>query len=240
MPDVRRLTANGGGRIVDAPLAFEHLGYEGNLEAKHRRNLPLLRRAVEQDPERIYLWHALGEAELGLGNPVTAESAWRRGLAVVRTRTARPGDVLVYADLLDLHLSRQGQQLPDAVELAEEANHHHHDDPLVLWWTARLLAEEGDYAAAKHRLNRLLAYGPEGPSTRGSLGYDRKLFGAYAWAMLGVCSLAEGNPVRALEWLRRAEAADHSNPEIRVKRAYAEALSRARTGRADSTVRMTQ
>lgn len=240
MPDVRKLTADSGCTVIDAPLAFEHLGYEGDLEAKHRRNLPLLRRAVEEDPERIYLWHALGEAELALGHPVAAESAWRRGLAIIRTRTAQPGDVLIYADLLDLHLSPGGRRLSDAAELADEANRHHHGDPLVLWWTARLLAEGGDHAAATRRLDRLLAFGPEGPTTRGSLGYDRKLFGAYAWAMLGVCCLAEGNPDRALEWLRRAEAADRSNSEIRVKRAYAEALSRARTGRADSPVRMTQ
>jgi tetratricopeptide (TPR) repeat protein len=240
MPDVRRLAASGGGRIVDAPLAFEHLGYEGDLEPKHRRNLPLLRRAVEQDPERIYLWHALGEAELGLGDPVAAESAWRRGLAVIRSRNAEPGDVMVYADLLDLHLSGIGQQLPDIAELVNEANCHHYDDPLILWWTSRFLAGEGDHAAAKQRLNRLLAYGPEGPSKRGAFGYDHKLFGAYAWAMLGVCCLAEGKPVHALEWLRRAEAADRSNAEIRVKRAYAEALCRTHAARTDNNVETTE
>ena len=118
--------------------------------------------------------------------------------------------------------------LVDAADLADEANYRHPDDPLVLWWTARLLAEMGDHVAAARRIERLLAYGPEGPSTHGSLGYDRKLFGAYGWAMLGVCRLAKGDPHGALEWLRRAEAADSSNTEIRVKRAYAEALIRAR------------
>jgi tetratricopeptide (TPR) repeat protein len=228
LPDIRAIVDRGEGKIVDTPLSFRHLGYDGDLTAKHRRNLPLLRRAVADDPMRVYLWHALGEAALGLNDRAGAETAWRRGLAVVRQRGPLPGDARVYADLLALHLSETGFSLPDAADLAEEAGRRHPEDPLVLWWTARFSLAQGSFAEARAHLDRILAYGPDGP-TDGELGYDRGLFGAYTWALLGLCWLRENEPECASEWLRRAEAADSSNSEIRVKRAFAEGVVRART-----------
>ncbi len=227
MPDINALLHRGDYKIVDAPLRFDHLGYEGDLTAKHRRNLPLLRRAVGDDPERVYLWHMLGEAALGLDDVVGAEAAWRRGLAVLRQREPDPGDALIYADLLALYLSERGISSPDVADLVKEAGRRRPDDPLVLWWTARHLASEGNFAEARACLERILVYGPNGPA-RGGLGYDIQLFGAYPWGLLGVCWLQEGEPERALEWLRRAEAADPSNLEIRTKRALAEGVIRAR------------
>jgi tetratricopeptide (TPR) repeat protein len=227
LPDIRAIVDRGAGKIVDAPLLFRHLGYEGDLTAKHRRNLPLLRRAVVDDPMRVYLWHALGEAALGLNDRAGAEIAWRRGLAVVRECGPRPGDARLYSDLIALHLSETGFSLPDAADLVEEARQRHPDDPLVLWWTARFSMSEGRFAEARVHLGRLLVYGPDGPID-GKLGYDRRLFEAYAWALLGVCWLREDEPERAAEWLRRAEQTDRSNLEIRVKRAFAEAVARAR------------
>ncbi len=238
LPDIRAIVDRGDGKIVDAPLSFRHLGYEGDLTAKHRRNLPLLRRAVVDDPMRVYLWHALGEAALGLNDRAGAEIAWRRGLAVVRQRAPLPGDARVYADLIALHLSETGFSLPDAADLVEEAGRRHSDDPLVLWWTARFSMSEGRFAEARAHLSRLLVYGPDGP-TGGELGYDRGLFGAYTWALLGLCWLRENEPERASAWLRRAETADQSNLEIRVKRAFAEGVVRARassTGREGGSI----
>lgn len=226
MPDIGALVRNGAGTIVEAPLAFEHLGYEGDLRAKHRRNLPLLRRAVTEDPERVYLWHALGEAELGLNDPDAAEAAWRRGLAALRRQDPQPLDALIFSDLLELHVSEDGVWLADAADLVEEAKRRWPDDPLVLWCTARYQESIGALGEARTCLERILAFGPDGPS-HGNLGYDRKLFGAYAWGLMGVCWLRDGDPDRALEWLRRAEAADPENQEVKTKRAYAEALTRS-------------
>ncbi len=226
VPDLQRITAAEDAVITDAPMAIEHLGYEGNLDAKHRRNHPLLRRAVEADPARIYLWHALGEAERGLGDAAAAERAWRQGLAVLRRRDPRPGDALIYADLLDLHTSDADVALADAAVLLDEAAARHGDDPSVLWWTARHHEAAGRFSAARACLDRLLAFGPDGPA-RSELGYDRRLFGALAWGLMGVCWLRQGEPGRALPWLRQAEAADPDDLEIRAKRILAEAASNA-------------
>lgn len=223
LPDITALIEQGAGIIVPAPVAFDHLGYEGDLTHKHHRNLPLLRRAVAADPDRIYLWHTLGEALLGLGETPEAESAWRNGLEVVRQSEPHPGDALIYGDLLDLHLSDTGIVLPDATELIDEANKRHPGDPLVLWWTARHLAMNNHFADARTCLDTILAFGPDGPR-HGNLGYDRQLFGAYAWGLLGTCWLQEGAPGQAVDWLRKAEAADPTNREYSTKRALAESM----------------
>ncbi len=46
-PDLDALEQALGAKTIDSPAAIVHLGYEGDLTAKHRRNLPLLRAAVE-------------------------------------------------------------------------------------------------------------------------------------------------------------------------------------------------
>jgi tetratricopeptide (TPR) repeat protein len=156
----------------------------------------------------------------------------------VRRRGPMPSGVRIYTDLIALHLSEAGF-LPDVADLVAEAGRNHPDDPLVLWWTARFLMSRGQFAEARGHLGRILMYGPDGP-TDGELGYDRALFGGYTWALLGLCWLRENEPERALAWLQRAEEADRSNFEIRVKRAFAESVVRARassTGREGESIR---
>ena len=222
VPDLQAVIEKEGAIVVDAPLSVEHLGYEGDLHAKHRRNLPLLRRAVEEEPERIFLWHALGEAERGLNDADSAQHSWRRALAYLRGRAPRPLDALIYADLMDLHFSENA--LPDIDQLVAEASIRHADDPLVLWWSARHLAATADFEHARAKLERLLDFGADG-SPEGVSGYDTRLFGEFGWALMGVCWLNEGNPDRAVEWLSRAEEANPDNLEVRTKRELAEGMA---------------
>ena len=221
MPDITALVDRGAGIVVDAALRFEHLGYDGDLRHKHRRNLPLLRRAVADNPARTYLWHTLGEALHGLGDEVRAEAAWREGLARVRVGAHDPADVLIYNNLLSLHLDENGVDLADAQDLLAEMDQRHRDDPLTIWVSARFLAAQGDFPGARSRAERLLELASTDLERRG-LGYSRELFGAFPWALMGTCWLREGHPRRARDCLRRAEQADPTNLEIRVKRVVAE------------------
>lgn len=224
VPDIRKLVDEEGATVVTAPLSIDHLGYEGDLRAKHQRNLPLLLRALEERPERIFLWHALGEAQLGLDDAGSAHGSWRTGLAYLRGRAPSPGDVLIYADLIDLHFSKR--KLPDVDQLVAESNIRHADDPLVLYWMARHLATAGDFARARAKLEQLLSHGLDG-SLEGILGYDTRLFGEFAWGLMGVCWLNEGDPENALVWLRRAEQANPDDLELRTKRELAEGMARS-------------
>jgi tetratricopeptide (TPR) repeat protein len=167
VPAIRELVEHEGLRVGDAPLAIEHLGYEGDLRAKHRRNLPLLRRAVEENPRRIYLW----EAELALGDGHAAREAWDRGLEIARSMPPLAAEARLLARRVDLALD-EGH---DPGELLARAEARYANDPLVLWATARRLVEERRYAEAQRRLERLLTFGPDGPPP-GELGYDLGLF----------------------------------------------------------------
>lgn len=218
VPAIRELVEHEGLRVGDAPLAIEHLGYEGDLRAKHRRNLPLLRRAVEENPRRIYLWHELGEAELALGDGHGAREAWDRGLEIARSMPPLAAEARLLARRVDLALD-EGH---DPGELLARAEARYANDPLVLWATARRLVEERRYAEAQRRLERLLTFGPDGPPP-GELGYDLGLFRELPLALLGICRLQQGEPAAAADLLRRAEAFAPHDAEIRLKRELAEA-----------------
>ncbi|MEL6744936.1 MAG: glycosyltransferase family 2 protein, partial [Pseudomonadota bacterium] len=66
-PDIHNLLRVGKNRMEHTDLGIDHFGYEGDITHKHKRNLPLLEKAVVDDPDRVYLRYALGEALLGLG-----------------------------------------------------------------------------------------------------------------------------------------------------------------------------
>ncbi len=97
--------AVGGDLSAVAPsgLVIDHFGYEGDLDAKYRRNLALLRRELDVDPDRVYLWHDLGCTLAGLGRHDEAEWAWVEAVARVRTKRTEPtppDHVLPYLSLI--------------------------------------------------------------------------------------------------------------------------------------------
>ncbi len=221
-PDVDAAVARGES-IIEAPATIRHLGYEGDRQAKFARDLPLLERAVQDQPERLYLWRALGEGQLGLGLVEEAERSWRKGLAVARGEEPIDLHVLVYADLFGLHFDEGAVEMDDCAELVEESVRRHGDDPLVAWFHARHLAATGQRARARDVLERLQTMRPDTPQGR-TIGYDRRLFEGYAWALMGSCWLADGDAARALEWLERAQSDCPENVEVQTKLALARAM----------------
>ncbi|MEE2776579.1 MAG: glycosyltransferase [Acidobacteriota bacterium] len=219
VPDVEAVAAREGVRVVDAPEVFvEHLGYEGDRTPKYRRDLPILRRAVEDDPDRLFLWHALGEAALGLGRRVEAERAWRRGVEVARRAPGNAIGTMLWVDLISMHFA--WETIEDVEALVDEALVRSPEDPAVLWWSARWSAEAGDPVGAERRLRALLERGePKGP---GAVGVDRRLFGELGWALLGSVLLAEGRDEEALRYLRLAAERRPDDAELRAKRSLAE------------------
>ncbi|MBT4519890.1 MAG: glycosyltransferase [Halieaceae bacterium] len=222
MPDIDAIVSREKGQIVHSAIAIEHGGYEGDLSHKHRRNHPMLLRALNDWPERLYLWHALGECELGLGDAHAAQQAWRQGLQRVRTQDHHPAQAIIYADLLSLHFRANGAELTDIESLHEEAWAAHPSDPLIIWWSARQRLAQGDRATSRELLARLLALAPDGPGDT-TLSYDRRLFSAYPLALLANCDFDEQNYASALKRYRDALAADPDNKEIRTKVALTQA-----------------
>lgn len=203
-------------RIIETPYRIEHFGYEGDLTHKHLRNANMLEQAVRNNPQRIYLWHALGECLVGLGDRAAAANAWHTGLTLVRGRPSRTEDALIYADLLSLHFDPAGPTLPDGDTLLAEARARHAEDPLILWYSARKHLAEENLAAARSECNTLLSMTPQ-DLLRAPLGYDKRLFRQFPWALLGSCALAENAHGEAVHCYERALADEPDNQELLTK-----------------------
>lgn len=97
IPALDELVARERLQVGASPVAIDHHGYDGGIGHKHPRNLPLLRARVAQNPAHVYSWAHLGATLLGLGDAEGAERAWRRGVAIVRSRaSATAADDLPY------------------------------------------------------------------------------------------------------------------------------------------------
>lgn len=226
MPGIQSIIAREGLEVVRSGAHIEHHGYEGDLTHKHQRNHPMLLRAVEEDPERVYLWHALGECELGLGDEAAAERAWREALALVRHHPGRPENALVYADMLSLPQARRNDGINDLETLLTEARKHHGNDPLIKWWLAQHCVFTGQTKQSRRLLGELL-HTDSHSSPDCILAYDQRLFGAMSHALMGNSWMLEGNACAALACYEKAVACDPENREYRLKRDLAFAQNAA-------------
>jgi hypothetical protein len=150
LPDLNAAVARERGRIADSDVALVHLGYDGDLTAKHRRNLPLLEARLDEEPDHVYSRDHLGVTLLALGDEAGAEVAFRRAALSASGRTAHePGDALPFVHLASLLLDR-GR---DACDVIDAGRSRFPDDHALAWLDARARLQAGD-AAARCRSSR--------------------------------------------------------------------------------------
>jgi tetratricopeptide (TPR) repeat protein len=213
LPDLDRIVAAGRGRIGSTRLTIDHLGYDGDQSHKAERNLGLLAKQVKADPDRIYLWWHLGSVYRDLGRLAEAEAAWLRGADVARRRPSRgPEIALCLIELAKLHLVRGD----DPRVLIDEAKALQPDNLLVHWIEAHMLAADGQYTQALAIFGELANIDPD--TLLAELSYDRRMFGASAFAEMGYCAFRMGCYAESETWYRRAEALEPGCLEFRVKR----------------------
>jgi glycosyltransferase involved in cell wall biosynthesis len=216
LPDLERMVAAGEGRVGSSQLTIDHLGYDGDQSHKAERNLRLLTKQVQVDPGRIYLWWHLGSVYRDLGRLAEAEAAWERGAEVARRSTGRGPEVaLCLIELTKLRLAR-GEK---ALALVDEAKALQPDNLLLHWIEARVLVAGGRYAEALAIFARLACIDPD--ALLAELSYDRRIFGASAFAEMGYCAFRMGRYSESESCYRRAEALEPGCLEFRVKRLLA-------------------
>jgi hypothetical protein len=226
LPAIQRIVADEGARVIEAPATILHLGYEGDLTHKHRRNLPLLEAQVARDPQRSYLWFDLGLARRALGDEAGAEQAWSCGVEAARRAPAlQPIDLLVFSELALWRL-RRGQ---DASDLCTQMAASFPHDPLVRWVQAQQSMAAGSWAEAATVLEGLVAVDAD-TVLHEVLAYNRGMFGTWAHHALGTCAFHLGDDEGAARWFALAAAAEPDNQEYEVKRQLAEARARQRSG----------
>lgn len=195
VPSLERL-AGQGGIVGSTTIEVDHLGYEGDLTAKHRRNLPLLIACSETWPERVYYRLHLAETLLALGHSAAALTAGRQGIILAQEQgTARARvDGAVLCQLLAAHLLQHGDDPGDIIQLGLTLHPENYGLQLTL---AQRDLQHGNAETALHIARRLQSVDPD-TLTPELLSYDRDIFGPHALQMEVACLIRLG---------RRAEAA---------------------------------
>ena len=221
LPDLNAALARERGRIVDSDVALVHLGYDGDLGAKHRRNRPLLEARLAAEPDHVYSRDHLGVTLLALGDEAGAEHAFRRAALSASARMRNePGDALPFVHLAALLLDR-GR---DARDVVDAGRSRFPDDHALAWLDARAALEAGDPARALPIFAALADV--DAATLCMTRAYDVSIFGANAHAAAALCLFRLGRYDESAARYRRAEALAPDDAQFRVKRQLAEARAR--------------
>jgi len=221
LPALHEACTREGARVAEGTAALDHLGYDGDLTAKHRRNRPLLEARLAAEPDHVYSRDHLGLTLLGMGDDAGAEAAWRRAIESLRSRRphapSEPGDALPFLHLASFLLDR-GR---DARAVLEDARARFPDDHALAWLAARERLEAGDPASALPVFSALADVDADALCM--PRAYDTSIFGANAHAAAGLCAFRLGRYGESAAHYARAEALAPDRAEFRVKRQLAQA-----------------
>ena len=217
VPAIQRVAREDGREIGVADLLLTHVGYEGDQTHKHRRNLPLLRRQLEVEPDNLFNLHHLARVLDGLGEPEEAERALERAVEIVRARqVSDPLGSLATVDLV----RRRHLRGDDVDELLGEALEWYPDNCLLVFVEGRYLLDHGRYEEALTRFERLLATDLSTLPDRGP-AYDARIFGSLSHDARGVCLFRLGRNAEAAEAWGMAADASGGDPSYAAKRQLA-------------------
>jgi cytochrome c-type biogenesis protein CcmH/NrfG len=228
VPAIHQVAEEDGRDVGHADLKLEHVGYEGDQTRKHHRNLPLLRRQLEVEPENLFAWHHLSRVLTGLGRDEEAEEALTTGVEMARSMSrCDPVASLSYVDLIRAR-DRRGA---DCGALLAEARRLFPDNCLLLWMEARYLMAHDDYHTAIDRLDQILSVDWNSQRDWGP-AYDKELVAELPLDAKGLCHFRLGNYGHAAAAFDGAARCAPDNRSYRMKCE----LARARAMRSEHSV----
>jgi glycosyltransferase involved in cell wall biosynthesis len=226
VPMLTALCQTGEYSIGQTDIRITHVGYEGDLTRKHHRNLPLLRKAVIDNPARVYYWWHLGATLAGLGRFDEADATLVRAIEVAASSANDQHHAeasLAYQGRARIAFDRGDPAA--ALRLADEGLRKRAQDHSLKILRARALIELGREEEALDVVDDLQAAGAPGIFDP-AMAFDLRIFGEFAeelrgWACFRLGRFAES----AAAYARAAELTD-DNLAYRAKAAVA--LTRAR------------
>ncbi|MFI5324262.1 MAG: glycosyltransferase [Thermodesulfobacteriota bacterium] len=220
LPSVMRAGEEDGLAIGDSVLEIDHIGYDGEMGHKHRRNLPLLIKHVENNPDIPFLRYRLGSVLKALGDTEGAEREWRRTIETIRSgKDIVPRDCQPYYDLIRLLLEK-GE---DISGLMDEAVRLFPDNYLIMWARAMALMHGGAYDTAAEIFSELASINPENIEA-GRISYDNRIFGAFSYEPMGTCYFKLGKLRESERCYSLALKKDPENREYQTKHKLLSAL----------------
>lgn len=200
-------------KVGSSNLVLDHAGYEGNRERKNARNLPLLLRAVQEDPRRVFLWCHLADIYTDLNSHDLAEEAWTKALAIVgERRTPIPEDALPYIGLI-----RRGYELGrDVSALVDEARARFPFHLSLEWWRGRMLMRQSRFDEAESLFEKLIERGHTGNYDHW-FAYDSRLFTVDSYEALAICHFRTGRYAESRRYYELALQHEPDSLNFRVK-----------------------
>jgi glycosyltransferase involved in cell wall biosynthesis len=217
VPAIQRVADEDGRAIGVADLLLTHVGYEGDQTHKHRRNLPLLRRQLEVEPDNLFNLHHLARVLEGLDEPEEAEKVLAHAVELVRTTCA--GDPLGSLSIADLIRIRHLRG-DDVGELVADARHRFPDNWLIVFLEGRYLIDHARYEEALARFRRLLAV-DLAPLPDAGPAYDARIFGSLSYDACAVCLFRLGRLAEAAAAWGKAAEAEPEDPSYPAKQQLA-------------------
>lgn len=190
VPAIERIARDEQASIATTPVRLEHLGYDGDPLAKAARNVPLLRRAISDDPSRVYCWYHLAETLLAMGETEEALAAARAGLTAAkrqRSEKQQANASMIYQMIARVQMQTGLDPLPTVSEGLAAVPHDH----ALSFIEARARLDAGDYERALQIAEQLRAIDPESLAD-GLLAFDRRIFGEFAANLAGVAAFRLG------------------------------------------------
>jgi tetratricopeptide (TPR) repeat protein len=219
-PGISRYLEEAGGEIGECGLVLDHVGYDGPQEHKHERNLPLLEKALAENPDHVYCWYHLGLVYFGLGQAESAREAWRSGIKAVRRKKQRwVTDSLPFVELIQ-HLLAGGEEVG---ELLEEARRLFPEEQQLVWLNGHQMVRDGRLEDAVDLFEQLL-HERENGRIDTDLGYDQRQFTSSTYATIASCCFQLERYGDARRYFSLAEEHDSENLEYRTKRRLCEHL----------------
>ena len=216
VPSLRRLVEAGHGHIGQSSLTLDHLGYDGDQKHKLERNMRLLLKETAADPDRLFLWWHLGTVYRDLGRTADAIATWHKGIRLATASSFRfPEDGLCFIELARL-LATQGK---DPLPLIERGLALQPGNYMLQWLKGKALLARQRYDAAVPIFEALAAV--DADTLVADASYDKRIFGAWAFAELGGCAFRLGRYEESEQWYDRAEERAPGSFELRVKRQLA-------------------
>jgi glycosyltransferase involved in cell wall biosynthesis len=216
-PQVEVLCAEENLSVARCTTRLTHIGYDGDLSHKYRRNLPLLERAVIEGPERVYCWWHLGDTLAALGRRTEAETALRTAILIAR-RSPVPRDRIdasqAYQTLTRLAFDAGEDPFP----IIEDGLVLFPHDKALMFMKARALVNRKEYEFAIEVLERLIR--DESASFSDSyVAYDCRIFGEFAIDLIGVALFRLHRYAEAGAAFERAAkvASDQDRRQYRMK-----------------------
>jgi tetratricopeptide (TPR) repeat protein len=225
VPAIHRVADQDGRTIGTSDLKLVHLGYEGDQERKHRRNLPLLVRQLQVEPTNLFARHHLARVLEALGKVEEAEQVLIEAIELARTQDPiDPLACLPYADLVRLRDHRGA----DTRALLEEAVFAFPDNCVLLWWKAKCHISRAEYLEAIELLDCILNVDWEQQPDSGP-SYDERLVWELPWISKALCLFRIGAYDEAAEAYAALAERIPAEPSYSVKAQLA--LARAQASR---------